>query len=230
MTAFAALFAILFAAIALAAILRAGRREAASRRSALADCDGLLDGAVRRIAPSGYGELRGRLGGLSARLVPIAEALAFRRLPQLWIAADVAGAAPEGRAVEIVRRPTGTEFFTGAGGLPSAYAPPPDWPQDTSVRGSRDAGPLLAELGALLADPKLKSVAVTSRGVRVVRQAAQGERGAYLLFRDTRFATRRVAASEAEQALELAAAVVLRLAGRDLHAPTDDDQVPVRAA
>jgi hypothetical protein len=228
MTALAALFAILFAAVALAAILRAGRREAASRRSALADCEGLLDGPVRRIAPSGYGELRGRFGGLSVRLAPIAEALAFRRLPQLWIGADVARPAADGRAVEIVRRPTGTEFFTGAGALPLAYAPPPDWPQDTAVRGSRDAGPLLAELGPLLAgplsDPKLKSIAVTPRGVRVVRHAAQGERGAYLLFRESRFTTSRIPVSEAEAALELAAAIALRLAAQNFDARDPDAQ------
>ncbi|RXF74281.1 hypothetical protein [Hansschlegelia zhihuaiae] len=238
MTAFAVLLALLSAGAALAAILRAGRREAALRRSALADCEGLLDGVVRKIAPSGYGELRGRFGGLSARLVPISEALVFRRLPQLWIAADVARPAADGRAVEIVRRPTGTEFFTGAGALPLAYTPPPHWPQDTAVRGSGDASSLLAELGPLLAeplsDPKLKSVAVTPRGVRVVRQAAQGERASYLLFRESRFA-KRISVSDAEAALELAAAIALRLAAQNSDARKSDAQEPdaqddVRAA
>ncbi|WP_020179145.1 hypothetical protein [Methylopila sp. M107] len=210
----AALFAAGFA------ILRANRRERETRRDILKSCGELLESSAAQVAPSGYGVLRGVYHGRRAALTPIAEALAFRKLPQLWIAAALADIDPDRPSIEIVRRPAGSEFFMGAAGSAPSVRPPASWPQDTSVRVSRSAAPLLRSIGPLLAgplsDPKLKSVSIGPRGVRVVRQAAQGARGAYVLFRDMRFDADTICAADARSALDLATALADRIAAHDI--------------
>lgn len=190
------------------------RRERLRRRDILADCRDLLEDVTPTETPSGFGALRGRHAGRAASLTPIVEALAFRRLPQLWIAAALRREDGEG-AFEIVRRPTGAEFYAGGANLPRTLAPPRSWPQDTRVACDPAGLPMIARLEDLLApalaDPRLKVVTVTPSGVRVVRQAAQGQRGAYLLFRDAKFTTERVPAEEAAAALRLAAGIAAAL-------------------
>lgn len=207
------LIAAVFATAAIA-LVREARKEAARKTEALVDCAHLLGDAQPSVGPSGWGALRGSADGRSAALTAIAEMLVFRRLPQLWISAAVRSAAAGG-TVAIVRRPSGSEFFTGANRLPIAVAPPPGWPSDTSVKcdesGVRLLGRLEDLLAGTLADPKLKAVTISPKGVRVIRQAAQGKRGAYALFRDARFSPARVPAEQAEQALRLALALAERL-------------------
>ena len=68
------------------------------------------------------------------------------------------------------------------------------------IRGDQNAGPLLAELSdtltAILADPRVKEIAVTERGVRIVRQAGEGKRGEHLLLRQAHFEDAMVRRSE----------------------------------
>ena len=42
-------------------------------------------------------------------------------------------------------------------------------------------------LGAILADPRIKEIAVTPKGLRLVRQAGEGRRGEHLLLRQAVF-------------------------------------------
>lgn len=203
----------LVAALLVAAIglLRAGRRERQARSRVLDGCVSLIEAPCASIAPSGYGVLRGLFNGRPAALTPIPEALAVRKLPQLWIAAALGDEDPDRPSIEILRRPGGTESFIGSAGMPHSVRPPAGWPQDTSVRTSAGASTILAALerplAPALADLKLKAITIGPRGVRVVRQAAQGERGAYLLFRDQRFGIDQIDVDDARAALELAALV-----------------------
>lgn len=214
---FLTIAAALLAAVVM--IVAANRRERAARRRVLDGCSGVLERAAGSVAPSGYGVLRGSFRGRRASLTPIAEALAFRKLPQLWLAAALADEDPTRPSIEILRRPGGTEGFVGGAGLPISVRPPEGWPRDTSVRASAGAAPMLSAIETLLApalgDPRLKAVTVGPRGVRVVRQAAQGGRGAYLLFRDARFDPAAIPPEDAAVALDLAAAVLDRIRDHD---------------
>jgi len=198
------------AALAVAAVRlkRAADAEAKGRRDILADCLPLLEGPDLKPDPSGYGVLRGRYRGLEVALRPVAEQLAFRRLPQLWLIASVRLPTGAQATIDVLRRPTGAEFFALGGRLPLGLRPPASWPQDSSVRGSRDAQRLLSALApalaAPLADDLTKEISVTPAGARVVRQLRQGARGAYLLFRDSRFENPRAQPTEAAAALDLA--------------------------
>ena len=197
--------------VAAVALLRAGRVERAARRRVLDGCETLLETPRAATAPSGYGVLRGGFNGRPAALTPIPEALAVRKLPMLWLAAALGDEDDNRPSIEILRRPGGTESFIGSAGMPHSVRPPSAWPQDTSVRTSVGGAAFLAALEETLtpalADIKLKAITVGPRGVRVVRQVAQGERGAYLLFRDQRFGVSEIPADDARAALELASAV-----------------------
>ncbi|MDR6286494.1 hypothetical protein HNR47_002515 [Methylopila jiangsuensis] len=204
-------------------LLRAAQRRAALQHAFLAEGVALLEGGRIAPTPSGYGVLRGRWRSHEAALTPIAEALAFRRLPQLWIVVTLKADAGLDAAFEALRRPTGAEFFAAGGGLPRAFAPPPDWPQDTALRGEPEAEsalPRIAEaLAPTLAEPRCKALLAGPSGVRLVWQAAQGRRGAYLLFRDLRFDMERLPAGEIEalldRALGVAGAIRAASAGGD---------------
>ncbi|MDR4308228.1 hypothetical protein IHQ68_16540 [Chelatococcus sambhunathii] len=214
---FLALAAALLAAAV--AILRANARDRAVRRAILADCSDVLEAAETSVARSGYGVLRGVHRGRRAALTPIADALAFRKLPQLWLAATLLEQNDGRPSIEIIRRPGDADAFTGGAGLPLSVRPPAEWPQDTSVRVSPGALALLGSLGPVLAealaDDRLKAITVSPRGVRIVRQAAQGLRGSYVLFRETRFDEARVDPSTARAALDLAAAIADHVQAHD---------------
>lgn len=204
-------------------LLRAAQRRAALQRAFLSE--GLARLKNGRIAPtpSGYGALRGRWRSHEVALTPVAEALAFRRLPQLWIIVTLRADTGLDATFEALRRPTGAEFFAAGAGLPRAFAPPPEWPQDTALRGDAGAETALLRLAPLLApilaEPRCKALLVGPKGVRLVWQAAQGRRGAYLLFRDLRFDVERLPAPEIEalldRALGLAEAIGAANAGGD---------------
>ncbi|MDP1640230.1 MAG: hypothetical protein Q8L61_04860 [Hyphomicrobium sp.] len=59
------------------------------------------------------------------------------------------------------------------------------------IRGDAEAEPLLDELRAtldgILVDPRVKEIAVTPRGLRIIRQASEGKRGDHLLLRQSVF-------------------------------------------
>ncbi len=176
--------------------LRQGRRSAAWRAGLLSDCAALLDASRLGRDRAGFATLDGTRGDapVAVRLIP--EALVHRRLPQLWLSVSLRDPLPTGATLDVLRRPAGAEFYAPAD-LPLRLAPPAGWPADTLVRGTPGAEALLLRaepiLAEILADPRVKDVLVTPKGVRLVVQAAEGARGAYLLLRGSRFDLDRVA-------------------------------------
>jgi hypothetical protein len=174
---------------------RIGRRlsaEASWRGSVLADCIDLLEKGEIRLTPDGWGALQGFAGGHPASIIPMCESLAYRRLPQLWLAVTVRLRRPGCCILDIVRRSTNAEFYAPAVDLPERFEVPAQWPQDTLVKGDGPrAGEALAQitepLTPLFSDVRVKEVLIDRQRVRILFQARQGSRGFYLLFRQTRF-------------------------------------------
>lgn len=189
---------VLSSLIALAAAvlcLRQGRRAAAWRAGLLSACTGLVEAPRLGRDRAGFAALDGIFDGVpvSVRLIP--EALVHRRLPQLWLCVTLRAPLPGGATLDVLRRPAGAEFYAPAE-LPLRMEPPAGWPADTLVRGTdgaeallRDAGPVIA---GILGDPRVKEVLLTPQGLRLVVQAGEGSRGAYLLLRGSRFAMDRI--------------------------------------
>lgn len=182
--------AVLIALAAAVFSLRQGRLSAAWRAGLFSECAALLEAPRLGRDRAGFATLDGFRNGapVAVRLIP--EALVHRRLPQLWLSVSLRCPLPVNATLDVLRRPAGAEFYAPAD-LPLRLAPPAGWPADTLVRGTQGAEALLLRaepiLAEILADPRVKEVLVTPRGLRLVVQAAEGARGAYLLLRGSRF-------------------------------------------
>lgn len=173
------------------ALYRRALAASAGRAGMLQPCGSVLADPVHGRDRTGYGTLTGRFAGSSVEVRLIPEALAFRRLPQLWLSVSVHRSTGLSEILDVLRRVAGAEFYAPEPELLARYPVPPGWPGETLVRGSRGANDLLRRVGApiakILSEPRVKEVLLTPRGVRIVAQLCQGERGAYLLLRENRF-------------------------------------------
>ncbi len=180
--------------VAILAVL--ARRELGAeldRRKTLFDAAaGLLDDARLTICSDGYPRLEGRCGGDRVRLEIVSDSLVPRRLPQLWLRSTlIAREERSGPSIGVLARPAGTEFYSRVLGLPDALTPTfaADFPM--LMRGGGATEETLRTTSALFrtlfADPTLKEAVITPRGSGVVRQIAEGDRGAHILYRQMRF-------------------------------------------
>lgn len=185
-----------FAIIGLAATFAVAMREhvkvMASRRNLLDRCAALLSNAVIRHGGDGFPMLEGFRGNRFIRVELVPDTMTIRRLPQLWLKLtriEVRHGLPE---FSVLVRPSGTEFYSLTHEHPRALEPPHGLATEAIVRGDRPASQLMLDtvapaLRRMFADPRMKEVAATGRGLRLIWQAAEGHRGEHLLFRQCRF-------------------------------------------
>ncbi|MXN45230.1 hypothetical protein GR138_08515 [Shinella kummerowiae] len=147
--------------------------------------------------------------GTQVTLDVVTDTMVTRRLPQLWLRVTLQDGVPQvWPAIGVLARPTGSEYYSTVHGL-NEWLTPPTTQVPMLMRGSADARndqwqPLRQGLAGLVADPRLKEAVVTPRMIRVVMQAAEGERSAHLLLRQARFAVDTVPQPTIRQALALA--------------------------
>lgn len=214
------------------ALRRRTKGAATERAGMLRPCEALLTASVHGRDRTGYGMLAGRFGGVPVEIRLIPEALAFRRLPQLWLSVSVHRATGIAGTLDILRRVAGAEFYAPGDDLPARYPVPSGWPGETLVRGSRSAGDLFDRSAEpvtdILADPRVKEVLLTPRGVRIVSQLCEGDRGAYLLLRENRFPVSQVDPERLRPLLVQAADLARHLRGGSTVQGSED--VDARAA
>lgn len=203
--------AYIFAVPALAGVItlavREHRRLRASRRALLQDCTGVLDAGVITYGGDDFPGLSGSWRGRPAHVRLIPDTLTIRRLPQLWLSVTWLAPMPQRAAFAALQRHSGYEFYGLTAGFEHRLEPPPGLPTEMLIRGNGpDAQRLLdrmaAPLRAIFADPLVKEVAVTPKGLRIVRQADEGRRGEHLLLRQAVFDNAQVPPADIERALE----------------------------
>lgn len=192
------LFCILGVAV-VAALARKELREALQQRRALLDqAAGLLDDANVTIGSDGYPRLSGQCAdGSRISLEVVADSLVPRRLPQLWLKLTlIAPEAASRPSIGVLARPFGTEFYSRVLGLPDSIPPSfaTDFPLLMRGRGVTDAVIQRTSglFRSLFADPCLKEIVITPHGAGTVRQIAEGDRGAHILYRQMRFPVKQV--------------------------------------
>ena len=170
-------------------------------REALAARAGLLDGisahfpgASIKVGGDGFPVLTGRMPdrrNLTVALLP--DTLVMRRLPQLWLIVTLRERIEVPRmSVGALVRPTGAEFYSRISDFAHRIETPDGLNPELLLRGDRQLGSadrrrIGSVLGGIFVDPRIKEIAVTPRGVRIVYQAAEGDRGNHLLLRQVRF-------------------------------------------
>jgi hypothetical protein len=209
--------AFLFGLIAFLAVvaniaIRDHRRAVAARRALLDDCRGVLDEERWTAGADGFPALEGRAFGHPVTVALIPDTMVVRRLPQLWLSVTVLDAMPRAPSLSLLARPSGNEFYAGTHQLPNRVEPPTGLPLDVMIRGDGVRAHALCQrlggfLASFLAEPSVKEITLTARGVRIVRQVAEGRRGEHLLLRQAVFDLAQVERSVFVQTLRDAAAL-----------------------
>jgi hypothetical protein len=196
---------------------RRDHREALSLRAAL--LDGVLPmfpGAATRLGGDGYPRLIGGMpDGRPVEIDVVADTLVTRRLPQLWLKLTLADPEPRRSfSIGALARSTGAEFYSLVHGLPEWIAPPagelPLLVRGKAVRPEHVAAAERA-FRTIFADPLVKEAVASPRGVRIIRQAAEGDRASHLLLRQARFVDAAISPEAVEKALADAATLASAL-------------------
>jgi hypothetical protein len=181
----------------LAVVVRRDHHEALLERGGLLEpLASFLDDATRRVAADGFPAVDGRLPdrrSVSAELLP--DTLVTRRLPQLWLVVTIREhIARPGPSVGALARPTGAEFYSCIGGLEHRVTSQALLDAPTMIRADRQldataSATICEAVGAIFRDRRVKEIMVTGQVARIVSQAAEGDRGAHLILRQSRFAS-----------------------------------------
>ncbi|MEA2288446.1 MAG: hypothetical protein QOD55_443 [Solirubrobacteraceae bacterium] len=217
------------AAAMVAEQVRQHRRRSRERAALLDPATAVLDDADRQVDATHLPSLSGRYRGWEARLDLLVDTLMLRRLPRLWLRAEVRRSLPVGGPLYVVRQACTAQALEAGGRLTRELVAPADWPEGLVVRTDPERPfhlpGALAPVGRLFDAEEIVSVLVSPRGVRVAAEAARGEAAAFRVSRDARF--------QAPVAPELAArllGVTADLAEALHRAPSGDSAGPARAA
>jgi hypothetical protein len=118
--------------------------------------------------------------------------MVIRRLPQLWLSITLLDTLGDVPSLAVLVRPAGYEFYSLTSRLGCTLDTPAALPSEVLIRGSdaradRLLWQLTPYLAASLSDPRVKEIAVTSKGLRIIVQAGEGRRGEHLLLRQAVF-------------------------------------------
>jgi len=163
-----------------------------SRRSILDTSAALLDRPELTHGGDDFPSLSGSRNGMRVHATLVPDTMTIRRLPQLWLSLTRFETRADTAEFAILVRPAGTEFYSLTAQYDLRLETPAGFPDEVLIRGGGpNAQALLARtaptLARLLRDPKVKEVAITAKGLRLVWQASEGRRGEHLLLRQCVF-------------------------------------------
>lgn len=173
----------------------------ASRRGLMDPCAAVLDDAVIEHGADDFPNIEGMHNGRRVRADLIPDTMTIRRLPQLWLSLTHFAPRPGLAEFAVLIRPAGTEFYSLTSNFHQRLETPPGLPDEVLIRGSDVAAQHVLDrtapvLARILADPKVKEVGVTAKGLRLVWQAGEGRRGEHLLLRQSQFDVPSVASAD----------------------------------
>lgn len=185
------LLAVLFGATALWlawATVQAHKARTAARAGYFRAVEPLFDSITSRIQPTGFARMTAQVDGTAFDLQAIPDSLTFRKLPALWVMLTLPAPMPVNATLDIMARPAGNEPFSHFANLPQSLPCPPTLPNGTALRSDDASGvpplDLIAPHLAVFADPKVKELVISPKGLRLVILADEAERGRFLIFRD----------------------------------------------
>ena len=200
------------AILALTWIYRRDRGRADRERQVLFDdARGLLTDAEIERAPREYPKLRGRYRDHDVTIDAVVDTIAVRKLPSLWLRETVMAPIPFAGVCDVMARSHNVEFFSPFGDLDDHIALPAGWPDHLRVKTDdpekMPPATLLAPHIGVFADERMKELLVTPKGVRLVRQTAQGSRAEYMVLRQASFGPAVVPRAQLQTMLDAAVAL-----------------------
>ncbi len=179
----------LFAGLGLLAFLQARHvRKVKRERGRLFDeVEHLFSGVEVRQDGINYPTLTGRYQGYPIKLEPMVDSLAFRKLPVLWLISTHHRPLDVAAPLDILLRPTGTEFYSPNGDFQHELPLDADWPEHVRVASPDPAkAPPMSAFEPFLpfiADLDTKDMLVTGRGIRIVSRLAESDQALYRVTR-----------------------------------------------
>lgn len=167
----------------------------------------LFDRVIARHQPSGFTRVSGHAGADLFDLQALPDSLTYRKLPSLWVMISLPQPLPVAATLDIMTRPTGMEVFSHYSSLPHGLPCPAFLPDGTGIRSDDPdhvlPEALIARHAALFADVRVKELLISPKGLRIVVQGDQADRGKYLLFRDAELGRHPLAAARAKAAMDM---------------------------
>jgi hypothetical protein len=181
------------------------------------DARGLLADAEIERTPREYPKLRGRYRDHDVAIDAVLDTIAVRKLPSVWLRVTVKATIPFAGVCDVMARSHNVEFYSPFGDLDCGVALPAGWPDQLTVKtDDPDAMPpaaLLTPHIKVFSDERMKELLVTPRGVRLVRQVAQGSRAEYMVLRQAAFGPVTVPRALLQGMLDAAVALAESLSG-----------------
>ena len=169
-------------------LVRAQRQRHAARAGYFDALRPLFDGARTQVQPSGFSRLTGRRGPHHFDLQAGTDTPTLPKLPALWVLVSLPQPRPPTAPLDIMARPSGQEPFTHFSTLPQMLPAPAGTPEGIALRTANAAGlppeGLVARHASIFANPKVKELLISPKGLRLVILAEEADRGRYLIFRD----------------------------------------------
>lgn len=191
-----ALAAVLAAAL-IALLVRDYRRRRAAVRDEpqrlFAEVIPLLEGATLHAGEAaGMHRVEGIYRCHTVSVRTVADTLALRKLPSLWLMVTLPRAQPFTGTFDLMMRPAAASTFSNFDFLPHTVASPATFPEEAVLRSDDPAQMMPAALAEphvrrAFADLRMKELLVSPKGIRLVRQLAEGDRARYGVFRQADF-------------------------------------------
>jgi hypothetical protein len=190
------------------------RRVRHERRQLFDGVQDVLDD-VRVHGNGAYPTLTGTYRGYPVRLEPVVDTLGLRKLPSLWLVVTQHRRLGLDVPVDVLVRPSGTEYFSPNAGFAHELTPPDGFPAHVRVASAapRVAPGTVERLAPLVCDQRTKDVLVSANGVRVVRMLAEAAQGPYRTTRTADFGVVRIAPDGLRRLLDVVTGVGDAFAG-----------------
>ncbi|SFT93777.1 hypothetical protein [Sedimentitalea nanhaiensis] len=199
------------------------RRAIARRQSVFDNCRGLLKDAEKCGDGRGYPELHGQHHEHPVQLALINDTVQLRKLPILWVSVTLQRPLPHWPgALDIMIRPTNTEYYSPHSSLADGLPTPEGWDADAVIR-CEDRVRLAPHLDRLtphvcefLSDGRGKNMLITPRGVRLIWRVEESRRGHYLAMRQPLYENEQLDRGQMQRLLDIAHGLASDL-GKEIH-------------
>lgn len=146
---------------------------------------------IQRGATAGVWSLTGRYRSQPFQIKTIADTLATRKLPSLWLMITLPEPQPVSATTDMMMRASGVSSFSNFDFLPHTLALPKGFPEQATLRSDAEASSEIPSLMMrhlnLFHNRRGKEFLVSPKGLRIVFQLAEGDRARYGVFREANF-------------------------------------------
>lgn len=147
---------------------------------------------LQRGTTAGVWTLTGRYRSHPFQLKTVADTLATRKLPSLWLMVTLPELQPVNSTTDMMMRAAGISSFSNFDFLPHTLSLPHGFPEQATVKSDvtapNDVLSLLPRHLEIFHHGRGKELLISPKGLRIVVQLAEGDKARYGVFREANFA------------------------------------------